>query len=74
MGICDNIHPGTCDVIFVLFMIELATVGLSCICLCAVGCISIYFASVDEVKPLKDDTRNGLLDATRIFEEEQAKV
>ena len=38
MGICEDVGQGVCEVVFVLFMVEVSIVGFSLLCLCLIPC------------------------------------
>ena len=38
MGICEDVGQGVCEVVFVMFMVEVSIVGFALLCLCLIPC------------------------------------
>ena len=59
MGICEDVGQGVCEVVFVLFMVEVSIVGFSLLCLCLIPCwFGVQQASRSKEDLQREDEEN----------------
>ena len=48
MGICEDVGPGTCDAVFIFFLIEMSLLALILICCCMIPFCALCKLAVKE--------------------------
>ena len=77
MGICEDVSPGTCDVIFIFFLIEVAVAGLGLICACVVPiCFALCTVASKTKEEIAEDEarREDLREKSRAVHEMLEKI
>jgi uncharacterized membrane-anchored protein len=55
MGIWQDVSPGACDAIFILFLIEMSVIGLALVCICIIPCFALCNQAVKEANKTPEE-------------------
>ena len=59
MGICEDVSPGTCDGVFIFFLVEMSILGFTLLfTYCLSPCYKIYSVVMDEANKTPEQTEN----------------
>ena len=74
MGICEDVSPGACDVIFILFLIEMSVIGLALICVCIIPCFALCNQAVKEANKTPEEIEKERASVQKIRDDAHALV
>ena len=74
MGICEDVSPGACDVIFVLFLIEMSVFGLVLACGCIIPCFALCNQAVKEANKTPEEIEKERASIQKVRDDARALV
>ena len=74
MGICEDVSPGACDFIFVLFLIEMSFFGLALFCVCIIPCFALCNQAVKEANKTPEEIEKQRASVQKIRDDARALV
>jgi hypothetical protein len=74
MGICEDVNPGTCDGVFIFFLVEMSILGFVALWFCCISpCVSCCFLVNDE-RGKTETERNTSIETLRKLDEDRTQM